>query len=124
MDKPTLDDELQRCRQWIEDALKYSGGTHDFEDIVQGVKEGRFQFWNGKESAAITEITVYPKKKILHVFLAGGKMEEIVRMNESAKIFAEINGCSAMTIAGRKGWERVLKKEGYEPKFTTLGLEL
>ena len=29
-----LSDELERCRPWIEAALEYCGGTHEFEDIV------------------------------------------------------------------------------------------
>ena len=33
--------ELQRCRQWIEAALEYSGGTHLYEDVVTAVVEGK-----------------------------------------------------------------------------------
>ena len=30
-------DEMERCRDWIEAALEYSGGTHNFDDIKQGI---------------------------------------------------------------------------------------
>lgn len=116
--------ELDRCRKWIEDALAYGGGTHNFDNIVEGVLTGHMQFWPGEESCAITEIIVFPKKKVLHVFLAGGSMDEIIAMNESAKIWGKAQGCVNMTIAGRKGWEKVLKSHGYKPVYTTLSLEI
>lgn len=115
-----LESELERCRDWIEGALEYSGGTHDFDDIVEGVKSGMMQFWPASDAAAITEIVTFPKKKVLNIFLAGGNMDTIVDMNESAEHFAQLNGCSGMTIAGRKGWSRVLKQKGYSEAFTIL----
>lgn len=124
MTEITLDEELARCRQWIEDALEYSGGTHEFEDIVAGIHRGAFQFWPAPKGAAITEIIEFPKKRVLHVFLAGGELDQIVDMDESAGKFAKAAGCSAMTIAGRKGWEKVLKKNGWDYYFTTLSREV
>lgn len=119
-----LDQELERCRGWIEAALEYSGGTHDFDDIVRMVKIGNLQFWPASDACAITEIIEYPKKKVLHIFLAGGNMETIVDMNESAEYFAKLNGCTGMSIAGRKGWSKVLGKKGYKEAFTALGKDI
>ena len=117
---PTIDEELERCRKWIEAALEYSGGTHDFDDIVQMVKSGQLQFWPAEDACAITEILTYPKKKVLHIFLAGGNMETIVDMNRSAEYFAKLNDCDGMSIAGRKGWAKVLSKKGYTTAYTVL----
>jgi len=119
-----IDDELSRCREWIEAALEYSGGTHDFDDIVEGIHRLRYQFWPAERGCAVTEIIVFPKKKIFHVFLAGGEMDQIVDMNDSAAQFAKAQGCDGMSIAGRKGWSRVLKNEGWTESFTTLAKEL
>ena len=116
--------ELSRCQKWIEDALSYGGGTHTFEDVIEGVMSGHMQLWSGETACAVTEIIVFPKKKVLHVFLAGGSMDEIIAMNESAMIWGKAQGCKDMTISGRKGWERVLKNHGYKPVFTTLSLEI
>ena len=30
----------ERCRPWIEAALKYTGGTHLFEDVVANLAKG------------------------------------------------------------------------------------
>lgn len=120
----TIFDELERCRPWIEAALERSGGTHLFEDIVEAVAEGRMQLWPAPDACAVTEIIVFPRKKVLHVFLAGGKMETIVDMNDSAVEWAKSLGCEGMSIAGRKGWVKVLKKKGWREQFVNLALEV
>lgn len=116
-------DELIRCRPWIEDALGYSGGTHTFEDVVQGVISGRMQLWPAPRGCAVTEVVIYPKKSVLHVFLAGGEMDQIIDMIDSAVAWGKTQGCSAMTIAGRHGWQRVLGRYGYKPVMTVLEKE-
>ena len=116
--------ELDRCRHWIESALHYSGGTHEFIDIVNGVLSGTMQLWAGDRGCAVTEITVYPQTKILHVFLAGGDMDQIIDFQESAAEFAKMNGCDKMTIAGRRGWTRVLDKHDWEESFCVMTKEL
>ena len=115
--------ELLRCRPWIEDALAYSGGTHTFEDVVAGITESRMQFWPAPRGCAVTEIVVYPKKRVLHVFLAGGEMDQILDMIDSAVEWSKTQGCASMTIAGRHGWQRVLAEHGYRPVMTVLEKE-
>ena len=120
----SINEELERCKDWIEAALEYSGGTHEWSDIVEGIHSLRYQFWPAEKGCAVTEIILFPKKKIFHVFLAGGEMDQIVDMNDSAAQFAKAQGCDGMSIAGRKGWSRVLKNEGGTESLTTLAKEL
>ena len=115
--------EFIRCQKWIEDALKHSGGTHETIDVFHAILEGRMQLWSGKDGCAVTELLVYPRKKVLHVFLAGGKMEEIIDFQRDAIEWAKQQGCTAMSIAGRMGWKKVLSEHGWEPKFLTLTKE-
>jgi hypothetical protein len=115
--------ELLRCRPWIEDALEYSGGTHTFEDVARSILEGRMQLWPAPRGCAVTEIVLYPRKSVLHVFLAGGEMDQIVDMIDSAVEWSKGQGCESMTIAGRHGWARVLGKHGYKPVMTVLEKE-
>ena len=116
--------ELTRCRQWIEAALEHGGGTHTFDDIVGAVYAGQMQFWPNENACAVTEIVTFPRRKVLHIFLAGGEMQEIVDMDGPAADFAKANGCTAMTIAGRRGWKKILEHRGYSEQFTTLSKEL
>ena len=117
-------DQLVRCKNWIEAALAYSGGTHSFQDIVDGVISGRMQLWAGDSGCAVTEISVYPKKKVLHVFLAAGDMSQIIDFQDSAIQFPKMNGCDSMTIAGRSGWKRVLDKHDWHVQFVVLEREI
>jgi len=112
--------QLMRCRKWIEDALDFSGYTHTFPDICRGVLNGDFQLWPGDNGCAVTEITVYPTKRVLHVFLAGGHMDQILDMEASAAAWGKAAACTHMTVAGRKGWLKVLGKRGWRERFVVL----
>lgn len=117
--------ELNRCRQWIEDALEYAGGTHSFDDIAAGVLAKKFQLWPNHNSAVVTEIVVYPNTKNLHFFLAGGNLDELKMMRPHIEAWGKSIGCTRVTLAGRKGWERTfLKDEGYTPQWFVLSKEL
>lgn len=102
-------------REQIEAALKHSGGTHIFQDIVDAVSEGRMQMWPNGGTVAITEIIVYPRKKVLHVFIGSGKRAELFEMIDVAWRWGQALGCSAMTLAGRKGWMKLMGKHGFKP---------
>jgi hypothetical protein len=117
--------ELGRCRKYIEDALEYSGGTHTFDDIATGVMTTRFQLWPSESSAIVTEVIVYPQSKDLHFFLAGGNLDELKDMTPEIERWGRSVGCTRVTLAGRRGWERTfLKDQGYEPKWLILSKEL
>lgn len=119
-----LVDELERCRDWIQAALDAGGNTHEFEDIVESVQTGRMQFWPAPDACAITEVIRFPRKKFLHIFLAGGNKETIIDMNESAMAFARHLGCDGMSIAGRRGWVRALKNHGWRESLTSMTIEV
>ncbi len=120
--------ELLRCRKWIQSALDKGGDTHDFVDIVDGVMSGHMQLWSGERGCAVTEILVYPNKKILHVFLAGGEnghgIKQITDMHDDAVEWGKAQGCKGMSITGRAGWKKVLEPRGWKQNFTVLTKEL
>jgi len=123
----SMQDELIKSRDWIQSALDKGGDTHDFKDIVDGVMSGHMQLWSGANGCAVTEILVYPNKKILHVFLAGGKkghgIDQIMDMHDSAVEFAKRNDCQGMTVSGRAGWKKMLQSRGWKQQFVTLAKE-
>jgi hypothetical protein len=118
-----VQEDLMRCREWIQSALDKGLNTHSFVDVVDGVMSGHMQLWSGENGCAVTELVVYPNKKVLHVFLAGGKLEQITDMHADAVKWAKAQGCEGMTIVGRKGWKKVLGNEGWEEQHTVLGKE-
>jgi len=118
-------EQLERLRHHVEAALEYSGGTHDFEDVVQMVEDHRLQLWPAKDSVVLTEIIVYPRLKNLHYFLAGGDLDELSRMRPLIESWGKSVGCTRVTLAGRRGWAKTfLKDEGYSPQWSVLAKEL
>jgi hypothetical protein len=111
--------EWKRCRPFIEAALEYAP-THTIEDVEQGIQLGIYIFWPASKSAAITEIHVYPQAKHMHIFLAGGDLDELRSMVPIWQSWARFNGCSKVTLCGRRGWERALKDQGWKADLIVL----
>jgi len=106
--------DLKRLAHHVENALEYSGGTHELLDVVVGVGEGRYQMWPGQDSIIITEIVNFPKKRVCNFFLAGGSLEELEPMVPMIEAWAKEQGCNAISLVGRKGWTRsFLRDRGY-----------
>ena len=89
------------------------GGTHRMSDIEAGVEEGRFQLWVDTRMVGITEIIDFPLKRVLHVFLVGGDLEQIKNLHDDVWDWAVARGCSEMTLSGRPGWLKALR-DGWE----------
>lgn len=116
----TIMNELERCKPWIKAALRYSGGTHTYSDVYEAVKCGKMQLWPASKSCLVTEITQYPRKKVLHVFLAGGDLIEIKSMQDSVEAWGKAHGCASMTMAGRKGWLKRIKDIGWKDQLVIM----
>lgn len=104
-----------RWQDYIEPALAYQS-THTIEDVERMVEDGLVKVWLGENSAAVTEIITQPRQKDLSLWLCGGDLEEICTgMLPLAEEWAKAEGCTRLLTSGRSGWDRVMKKHGYEP---------
>lgn len=105
-----LRSEFERCKPWIEAALKRDViGTHDADDVWNVIEAGQAQLWPTPNSAVVTKIDTYPKARILQAWLAGGKLREIRSTEARIREWAKAAGCDFFVIAGRRGWARALK---------------
>lgn len=121
MDRPSAQDEWQRCRGWIEDALEHDGGFYKIEDIERLIGEGNAHFWAGERSAAVSQFWWMPRCKILNLWLAGGDMTELVDvLFPIAQTWAIHQDCSRIMLAGRPGWQRVFAPHGFKLLSTVL----
>ena len=116
--------EMERCREWIESALEYSGGTHAFEDIENGIKEGIMQLWPAPRGCIVTELVVYPRLKVLNLFIAAGELDQILDMHDDIKAWAKVQGCEAAQISGRIGWKKVLEPLGWKTQHVNFQKEI
>ena len=117
-------DELARCRAWIEAALEYSGGTHSFDDVAEALASGKMQLWPAPKGCIVTEIVVYPRKKVLNVFLGAGELDQLMDMHKDVIAWSKAQGCVAVTITGRHGWKKPLTKHGWKPLHTSYVKEI
>lgn len=105
---------LAEARPLIEAALMRGYNTHGFEDVEAMVAEGRLQFWPGANSVILTEILDHPRRRVLNVFAAGGKLAEIEAMIPPLQAWAVEKGCTLAIFAGRAGWVRTfLSRTGW-----------
>ena len=114
MAKDTHINELERCRPWIEAALAYANGTHEYQDIVDAVATGNMQLWPAPRGCIVTEIVVYPRKKVLNIFLAGGELDQLKDMHDAMNAWAVEQGCTGGSLTGRVGWKKVLEPMGWK----------
>ncbi|NDD54301.1 hypothetical protein EBZ39_10570 [bacterium] len=112
---PEWAEKFKECEKYIEDALQYCNGTHELQDVADQIFNGELQLWPAKDTALVSQIVVYPKRKSIHIFLAGGNIDELINMEESVFSWARRQGCDMLTFSGRLGWSRSkLKNRGYK----------
>lgn len=116
--------ETARCRPFLEPALAYNGGTHEWADIEAGIASGKLQLWPAPAGALVTEILAYPRQRVCNVFLGGGDLDQIKAMVPSVEAWAKVQRCAAVTVMGRPGWVRALAPFGVKPLYTAIRKEI
>lgn len=122
---PVWVEKFKECEKFIADALEYCNGTHDLQDVADQIARGELQLWPANETALVSQIITYPKRKAIHIFLAGGNIDELINMEESVFTWAKMQGCDMLTFSGRLGWSRSkLKNRGYKTDHMMMVKEL
>jgi hypothetical protein len=107
------------------DALEYSGGTHNLEDVAMALHKDYMHLWPTNESVLVTEVLQYPRAKHMHVFLGAGNMDGLIYTMPYVIEQAKKDGCSKVTVTGRRGWEKVLTRLiNCKPSHYWLSLEI
>ena len=113
----------------VESAFRRDDGRFDMDEVLASLKEGRRQLWIAFEDgsrvscALVTQIDVYPRRKVFRVFAIGGRLPaEWRRILGDLEHLAMEQGCTLSEIEGRKGWLR--KLAGYRNPKVLLRKEL
>ena len=85
------------CRDKMLKAIKCTQGTHTEADILCQIFTGQLFLWQHGESGMVTEITKFPRMKVLNVFLIAGKAEELPVLVKQVRKQAIDNGCQRIT---------------------------
>lgn len=103
---------------WISAACKRSRGKFDAEDIKRGVlnREDQLWIWRTATSYAvgITRLLNYPKQRVCTIRIVTGRNRKEWEKECIAQIeaWAKSQGCDAMELQARPGWEKALP--GYD----------
>jgi hypothetical protein len=97
-------------RAWLLPALRDADEAELIADLISGVA----QLWPGERSAMVTQVFEALDGPSLHVWLAGGELDDILALKPGIEAWARARGCRWVTIEGRRGWERLLKAGGFE----------
>lgn len=109
--------------RWAPELVKaLETDRYDLADVLERLVKGDAHLWTDPEAAVVTEIGVYPKRKVLRCWLATGAYEGIRRIEARAIPWAKQYGCTAIEIIGRLGWRRRLKD--YAERVVTMTKEL
>lgn len=115
---------FQKVEKILERALEYDN-THNMQDVADCIDSCTMQLWPGVDSAVVTQVQNFPRMKVLHIFLAGGNLEELETLTPHIQKFAEYMGCQKITLTGRKGWSRTfVSKFNMKPTHYWLSTEV
>jgi hypothetical protein len=116
---------------YLEKSAKYTYGRFTADDIKQSLLTTDKQLWIAYEDVQIygfvvTEIVTYPQIKSLMMHFTGGLYfdkwhDDII---STLKKFAKDVGCKIIESQARLGWSKILKKDGYKPRFYFFELPL
>lgn len=111
-------------------AFAYSDGAYDEQLVYNGLKTRNMQLWLEVEdekiiSAGVTKIIEWPDKKVCWAVGLAGKGDDLVqRYLETVEPWARHHGCAEMRLTGRRGWERKMKRLGFEFRHVEMAKQL
>lgn len=105
-------------KTWISEALEKGNATIDADYVYDRLSDAYMQMWvvvdeQGDPVAAyVTQIDDGPVAKTCDVVALGGNGVDgwLDRVITSLELFAEYNGCTYLSMEGRRGWLKKLGK--------------
>ena len=101
-------------RMKLAKALERAGGLYELSDLLERIADGRMQAHVSRETVAVTEISVYPKRRVLTIILLAGDLEDGEDLHRQVLAFARRVEVDAIVTQGRDGWARLAKDHGWE----------
>ena len=121
---PKWESELKRCKKYLLPVFK-KFDTYNWEDVVENVRQGRWYLLSLPNSALLIEFLEYPRKRVLYVLAAGGKLEEIIKSEDDVISIAKAKECNSIEVRGRLGFEKITKNiKGWKKQYTVISKNL
>lgn len=113
----------EEIKPLVEKALFYTQGEYESEDIYNLLMYQQMQLWIAAEDTdlfgcVVTEIRVFPRKKVGHVVLVSGHdLDAWSFLHDTIEEWFYAQGCDFLRSEGRFGWKPKVAKLGYEPQY-------
>ena len=121
---PKWEKELKRCKKYLLPVFK-KFDTYNWQDVVENVRQGRWYLLSLPNSALLIEFLEYPRKRVLYVLAAGGKLEEIIKSESDVISIAKTKECGSIEVRGRLGFEKITKNiKGWKKQYTVISKTL
>ncbi len=108
----------------LEEALEYGGGRHKLSHVMRAIQKHEAQLWVEGDACLVTEVNDTPVLRELHFWLGTGALEEVVALVNKVTEWGPSIGCNVATLTGRRGWEKIMSKQGWEPQTINMGRKL
>lgn len=114
--------DWQQAEPHIIAALHHAGDTHEPRDVIDMILDGMAELFVGEDCAVVTQEIELPIGIQLHFWLAGGDLDELVRIQRDIETAARSRGIRRISIIGRRGWRA--KLDGYREAGVILVKEI
>ena len=113
-------DRMLNFKLDIEESLLYCNNSHSFDHIVDKVLLGNLHFYSYRQSATIMEVQYYPNHSVYHCFIGCGNLQHLKESEFLYMERAKLQGCRYISQAGRVGWAKALKSQGWQHSCTSM----
>ena len=96
--------DISEYRSRVEDILQSFGGLYDFDDILYAIGDGKMQSFTDGSAWIVTQISNYPRKRVLEILIAVGDMYGVLKLQPEVMAFARENQCDMAYTVARLGW--------------------
>ena len=96
--------------------LDRMGGLYLASDLIKTVNEGRMQVHVENDSVAITQISLYPRARVLDVIGAVGNLGDLRKVHNKVLQYAHFVDAGVVRTYGRSGWLPDAKERGWRIK--------
>jgi hypothetical protein len=100
----------------LERVLERMGGLYTLNDLLTEIAAGKIQSFVEGDSWAITRIALYPRAKVLEIFLAVGSLDDLRKLHDRVLTFAAEIGAGVVQAYGRRGWFPDAERRGWKVK--------
>ena len=114
-----------KVKNWVYKVVVQSNGRHTLDSTYKLLKQGTmtmFLITDKKKLCAVYVIqkVYYPAKIVLGILFCGGSkvIREVKKIEKFFLNYAKEQKCDGLEIIGRKGWDKVIKKNNLEFKRT------